>query len=95
MLNHFRSIQRIEVSNYLVSFIKRFKSPKRHKLLEKSVSKIDEQLDLVRFLRNMRFQMTAVAGLLTRHQKLYVQRISPIIINESSDLASPFMSDTD
>ena len=43
----------------------------------------------------MRFQMTAVTGLLTRHQKLYVQRISPIIINESSDPASPFISNTD
>ena len=78
-----------------MSFIRLFRSPKRNKLLEKSVSKIDEQLDLVRFLRNMRFQMTAVTGLLTRHQKLYVQRISPIIINESSDLASPFFSDSD
>ena len=29
--------------------------------------------------------MTALTGLLTRHQRLYVQRVSPIIINESSD----------
>ena len=46
---------------------------------------IDRQLDLVRFIRNMRLQMTAVTGLLTRHQKLYVQKVSPIVINESSD----------
>ena len=43
----------------------------------------------------MRFQMTAVTGLLTRHQRLYVQRVSPIIINESSDPASASVSDSD
>ena len=43
----------------------------------------------------MRFQMTAVTGLLTRHQKMYVQRVSPIIINESSDPASLINSDAD
>ena len=38
----------------------------------------------------MRFQMTAIAAILTRHQKIYVQRVSPITINESSsDPASP------
>ena len=39
--------------------------------------------------------MTTVTGLLTRHQRLYVQRVSPIIINESSDLFSPFENDND
>ena len=43
----------------------------------------------------MRFQMTAVAGLLTRHQKMYVQRVSQIIINESSETASLVNSDAD
>ena len=43
----------------------------------------------------MRFQMTAMTGLLTRHQRLYVQGVNPIIVNESSDPASPFGSDTD
>ena len=39
--------------------------------------------------------MTAITGLLTRHQRLYVQRVSPIIINESSDPASTSFSDSD
>ena len=43
----------------------------------------------------MRFQMTAVNGLLTRHQRLYVQKVSPLIIKESSDPASASDSDTD
>ena len=46
-------------------------------------------------MRNMRFQMTAVNGLMTRHQRLYVQKVSPLIINESSNSASPSDSDTD
>ena len=43
----------------------------------------------------MRFQMAALTGLLTRHQRLYLQRISPIIINESSDPDVPLNSDSD
>ena len=46
-------------------------------------------------MSKMRFQMAAVTGLLTRHQRLYVQRLSPIIINESSDPASPFNNNND
>ena len=43
----------------------------------------------------MRFQMTAMTGLLTRHQRLYVQRVSPIVIKESSDPDSPLNSNND
>ena len=43
----------------------------------------------------MRVQMTAVSGLLTRHQNLYVQRMSQTVINESSDPVSPIDSDYD
>ena len=50
---------------------------------------------MVRFIRNMRFQATAVTGLLTRHQKLYVEKVSQIVINESSDPASSIDSDND
>ena len=39
--------------------------------------------------------MTAVAGLLTRHQKLYVQRMSQLTINESSDPESLYSSEND
>ena len=46
-------------------------------------------------MRNMRFQMTAVNGLMTRHQRLYVQKVSPLVINESSASASPSDSGTD
>ena len=43
----------------------------------------------------MRFTMTAVTGLLSRHQRHYVQRVSPIIIHESSsDPDTHFNSDT-
>ena len=41
----------------------------------------------------MRVQMTAVTGLLTRHQKVYVQKLSQTVINESSDPASSIDSD--
>ena len=42
MITHYSGIQKIELYSYLKSFIMRFKSPKRHKLLEKSVMKIEK-----------------------------------------------------
>ena len=55
---------KIEPLSYLKHMIERIKGSKRHKIIEKSMSKIDRQLDLVRFMRNMRMQTTAIIGLL-------------------------------
>ena len=41
MITYFTSIQQIKFSSYLKSFFDRFKSSKRHKLLGKSVKKIE------------------------------------------------------
>ena len=48
------------------------------------MSKIDRQLDLVRFMRNMRMQTAALIGLLNTCQRIYVRKLSRLIVHESS-----------
>ena len=64
ILAYFRNVKRIEPISYLKSILERIKATKRHKILQKSMSKIDKQLDLIRFMRNMRMQTAAIIGLL-------------------------------
>ena len=42
MISYFTRMQNVDIPSYLASFIKRCRSPKRHKLLEKSVTKIEK-----------------------------------------------------
>ena len=39
--------------------------------------------------------MASIAGILTTNQKLFVQKVSPIIINESSDHSNSINIDSD
>ena len=48
------------------------------------MSKIDKELDLVRFFRNMRMQTAAMIGLLNTNQRIYLQKFSRLIVHESS-----------
>ena len=72
-------------------------NPKRNnKLVKKSLREIDKELDLVRFIRRMRMNMTALMGLLTTNQRIYVQKITRnVVLYESSDLLSAYQSDDD
>ena len=64
--------------------------------MKKSLREIDKQLDLVRFIRNMRMNMTALMGLLTTNQRIYVQKITRnVVLFESSDALSSYHSDID
>ena len=42
MIKYFTSIEKVEIPSYLMSFIKCCRSSDRHKLLEKSVVKIEK-----------------------------------------------------
>ena len=64
ILTYFNNVKKIEPFSYFKSVLERLKATKRHKILQKSMSKIDKQLDLIRFLRNMRMQTAAIIGLL-------------------------------
>ena len=64
--------------------IDRCKTPRKRKLLEKSLEQIDKELDLQRFIRNMRLQLTANIALLTPNQRLFAEKISQVVVPESS-----------
>ena len=42
------------------------------------------ELDLEKFIKRMRMQLTLAMGLLTAWQKIYVERTSRILVHESS-----------
>ena len=42
------------------------------------------ELDLEKFIKRMRIQITLAIGLLSSRQKLYVERTSRLLVHESS-----------
>ena len=62
----------------------RLKATQRQKIMQKSLSKINSQLDLIKFFRNMRMQSAALAGLLNTNQSIYVRKFSHLVVHESS-----------
>ena len=64
--------------------------------MKKSLKAIDKELDLVRFIRRMRMNMTALMGLLNANQRIYVTKITrKMVLFESSDALSNNQSDED
>ena len=57
---------------YFMTLKEYCKSRERRKLLEKTSAKIEKELDLQTFLDRMRFFMTAITGLLTPRQMIFV-----------------------
>ena len=56
---------RVKPVSYLMSFVQKIREPKRYKLLKKSQTRLDKELDLQRFIQRMRLQISATMGLLT------------------------------
>ena len=59
---------------------------KYKKLLVKSQSKLQKELDLKKFIHRQRVTMTAILGLLSGRQSYFVDKMSQLIIRESSNL---------
>lgn len=55
-------------------------------MLLKSQSKISKELDLRKFIYRQRLQTTAILGLLTGRQNFFVDKMSQLVIRESSNL---------
>ena len=56
------------------------------KLLKKSQSTLIKELDLQKFLYRQRLQTTAILGLLNGRQSFFVDKMSQLVIRESSNL---------
>ena len=58
---------------------------KEIRILEKTESIIEKELDLRHFLRNQRFMMTAIQGLLSGRQQTFIDQISTHVVDESTE----------
>ena len=58
---------------------------KNKKLLRKSLTQIDKELDLKKFLHRSRVTFASLLGLLTSKQSAFVDRMSRVAIRESTD----------
>ena len=57
------------------------------KLMMKSQSYLNKELDLQKFIYRQRVQTYALMGLLSGRQNVFVDKISNLVIRESSDMA--------
>ena len=54
--------------------------------MNKATSKLDKELDLRKFIYRQRLQTTAILGLLNGRQSFFVDKMSQMVIRESSNL---------
>ena len=70
--------------NLIMSWFQYCRYPKRYKLIKKSKVRIDQELDLVKFVQRMRSLISGTMGLLKSKQRLFVDEFSQILVYESS-----------
>ena len=58
---------------------------KYRRMMMKSKSGIEKEMDLRKFIYRQRLQTTAMIGLLSKNQSFFVDRMSQLIIRESSN----------
>ena len=73
------------IQKMLFCFAKFQRSQRFAKLLSKSQQTLDKELDLRKFIHRQRVQTTAVLGLLSSNQSLFVDKMSELVIRESSN----------
>ena len=82
MLN-FNLIEKLKFTNFFASFFERCKQQKQKRLLlEKAQERLDKELDLQKFLKQIRATMLATMGMLTPSQRLLVREMSHIVIHD-------------
>ena len=83
MIKDFNLIERLKFSGFFASFWERCKQQKQKRLLlEKAQERLDKELDLQKFLKQIRATMFATMGMLTPSQRLLAREMSHIVINE-------------
>ena len=87
MIRDFNQIQKIPKKSIWKNLFDRWcsKKSKYHRLLRKSRIQIDKELDLQKFIHRSRVQVTSMLGLLTAPQSVFVDKISQIVVRESTD----------
>jgi len=62
-------------------------------MMGKAENNVDKELDIVKFIRRQRFSQFALLSLLSGRQTYIVDKISEMVIRESSDLDDATESD--
>ena len=76
----------MELKGFFGSLLERIKcNLQNRKQLKKSLIQIDKELDLKKFLYRSRINVASLLGLLTSKQSAFVDKMSQIVIRESSD----------
>ena len=83
----FRESRPIEQLSFLEGLRERYKNPKRYKILAKSMTQIEKELDLQKLVHRGRVTLYQALGNLTNEQSVYVDVLSKIVVNESSDMS--------
>ena len=82
----FSSIKKLQLKDFFTSLLDRIKcNLKNKKLLRKSLTQIDKELDLKKFLHRSRVTFASLLGLLTSKQSAFVDKMSRVAIRESTD----------
>lgn len=92
----FQVNRRIPAQNWCINKINicnRSKSRHYRMLIKKSQSRIAKEMDLQKFLQRQRVTMTAVIGLLSRRQSIFVDKFSQPLIRESSNSGETSIDD--
>ena len=83
----FRESRPLEQLSFLEGLRERYKNPKRYKILAKSMTQIEKELDLQKLVHRGRVTLYQALGNLTNEQSVYVDVLSKIVVNESSDMS--------
>ena len=77
----YKSIKRISICNKQI-----FCRSNYRKMMNKASSMLNKELDLRKFIYRQRVQTTAILGLLSGRQTFFVDKMSQMVIRESSNL---------
>ena len=92
MVDHdLNNVAKIKFRDYFSNLFSCDKSYKRW--VKKTRSSIKKEMDLVKFVQRQRMMVTSLMGLLTGRQKGFVDKMSKMLIRESSNWENTSLDD--
>ena len=79
------SIKKIDEKGFFLSILDKYRAPNKYKLFEKFQIQLDKELDLEKIIRRVRLLVFTAMGTLTTDQSVFVDKMSRMIVRESSD----------
>ena len=79
------STKKVEEKGFFSSILDKYRAPKKYKLFKKFQIQLDKELDLEKIIRRVRLLVFTAMGTLTADQSVFVDKMSQMIVRESSD----------